>query len=89
MMRRTGKSIPWRIKLRKTTKPSMTYETSRRLLRARRKAFEDALNVANAWGKNELEKLADLDYPGLITKVEQLEKNLLEGARHGFNNGVA
>jgi len=45
--------------------------------------------VANAWGKNELEKLADLDYPGLITKVEQLEKNLLEGARHGFNNGVA
>lgn len=54
-----------------------------------KKSLEDALKVANAQGENEPEKLADLDYAGLITKVKQLEKFLLEGAHHGFNNGVA
>jgi hypothetical protein len=40
-------------------------------------------------GENEPEELGDLDCAGLIAKVEQLEKFLVQRTRHGFNNFVA
>jgi len=47
------------------------------------------LKYATARGEDELEELAALDRARIVDIIAQLEKFLVQGARHWFNNGVA
>lgn len=51
--------------------------------------MEHALKYATACGEDEHEELAASDRAGMVDIIAQLEKFLVEGARHGFNNGFA
>ena len=55
---------------------------------AEKKALEDALHDATLPGEDETEDTAELAHPALVYRIEELERNLVGAARHGFENVV-
>jgi chromosome segregation ATPase len=55
---------------------------------AEKRALEDALRDATQPDEDETEDTAVLARPTLVYKLEELERNLVGAARHGFKNAV-
>jgi hypothetical protein len=55
---------------------------------AEKKAIEDALRDATHPGEDETEDTAVLGRLALVYRLEELERNLIGAARHGFNNVI-
>jgi hypothetical protein len=55
---------------------------------AEKRALEDALRDATQPGEDETEDTAVLARPALVYRLEELERNLVGAASHGFNNAI-
>ena len=55
---------------------------------AKKRALEDALRDATQPGEDETEDTAMLGRPALVYRLEELERNLVGAARHGFDNAI-
>jgi len=55
---------------------------------AKKKVLEDALRDASLTGEDETEDTAELARLALVYRIEELERNLVGAARHGFDNAV-
>jgi len=55
---------------------------------AKKKALEDALHDASLPGEDETEDTAELARPALVYRIEELERNSVDAARHGFDNAI-
>ena len=55
---------------------------------AEKKALEDALHDTSMTGEDETEDTTELARPALVYRIEELERNLVGAARHGFDNAV-
>jgi hypothetical protein len=55
---------------------------------AEKRALEDALRDATQPGEDETEDTAALARPALVYRLEELERNLVGTARHGFDNVI-
>jgi hypothetical protein len=55
---------------------------------AEKRALEDALREATQPGEDKTEDTAVLGRPALVYRLEELERNLVVAARHGFDNAI-
>jgi hypothetical protein len=53
-----------------------------------KKVLEDALRDATQPGEDKTEDTAVLARPALVYKIEELERNLVGAAHHGFDNAI-
>jgi len=53
-----------------------------------KKALENALHDTSLPGEDETEDTTELVRPALVYKIEELERNLVGAAGHGFDNAV-